>query len=228
METIEIKEIVERQGKALELKEPVKLVVDGDINAIADYLKTRSQTFDHKKAVILFDRSNLQVRFIESQNEFYSTEIKAGLKYNPKFLEFNINTNEYKGHAKLAEFYKMNRSFFLDISEAGILSGQLKNLQAKISKEIEKQNDNKGNVRDLKSQTASTNVMQTFKLNISVFKGLAKSVIEVELYFNPDDMSFACVSPMVTDHIETLKDSIFDEMKKGIQTLYPELTIIEV
>lgn len=228
METIEIKEIVERQGKALELKEPVKLVVDGDINAVIDYLETRHETFDHKKSVILFDRSNLTIKFIESQNDFYSTEIKASLKYNPKFLEFRINTGEYQAPQKLSEFYKMNRSCFFDISDAGILAGQLKNINAKISKEVDKQNDNRGNIRDLKATTAETNVAKTFKLNIPVFKGLDKQVLEVELYFDPDSLNFACVSPMVNDSIEQYKETVFNDLKKHIKGLYKEITIIEV
>ena len=52
-------------------------------------------------------------------------------------------------------------------SDFEVLAGQLKNINAKISKEIDKQNDNRGNIRDLKATTAETNVNKTFKLRIN-------------------------------------------------------------
>src|SRR5690606_9546607 len=102
---------------------------------------------------------------------------------------------------QLADKIRMNRSFFENKSDAMRLVSELREFEAKVNKEVESKADGRANRRVLLAQTVTTNVPESFRMNVPVFKGLGKVAIEVEIGIDPYDLSCRLISPGANDHI---------------------------
>lgn len=60
----------------------------------------------------------------------------------------------------------------------------LQNFKAKVDKEIEQSNNNRGDRRILINQAVEHNLPEAFTLILPIFKGTAKQTIAVEVYVN--------------------------------------------
>lgn len=222
-------EIVIREGKAVELHEPVKVVIAGTLDAPARWLETRmrlglvNQGANH----VLVDRENLSITLQCNENNYYGSCISGELIVSPEYKRFGINAGGYITNFDMAELIKMNRSFFETRSVAMNLVTELQNFRAKVDKEIEKSDNNRGDKRLLVNQVVQSNLPEAFNLKIPIFKGTAKQTLNVEVYISPADFSCTLVSPEANDLLEEMRDREMDAVISRIQTVCPDIVIIE-
>ena len=233
--------IIHKDG--LNAKAPNPIKIDGNIDSALNWLERRTiqtnfdlsianipgNNVEQRKAHVLIDRDKMTVSLVFNETDpFLKGHVTGKLEKHPDFLKWKINTGECWGHKALSEFIKMNRSCFSDKEIAMKLSSELANVKIKAETEIEKADDNKGNFRQLVAQRViASNVPADFKLNMPVFKGQKKVEIEVEVYVSASDYSVTLVSAEANDIISDVRDTIIDDQKKDIQTIAPELVIIE-
>jgi hypothetical protein len=124
----------------------------------------------------------------------------------------------------------MSRANFENRDVAIKLSDLLQNLKVKAEKEIENNNDNRGNRKILILQAIKEmNIPESFEIIIPIFKGAKKGVqIKVELYINADDYTITLVSPDAAESIRTTRDETIDNVLDAIRKIKEDLVIMEV
>lgn len=220
-------EIVIREGKAVELKEPVKVVIAGTIDAAARWLETRFDCLKEKSCYVIINREKLTISLQCNENNHYGTLVKGSLELSPEIKRFGINAGDYVTNFEMAELLKMNRSYFETKATAMKLVAELQNFRAKVDKEIENSNNNRGDRRMLVNQVVQSNLPEAFNINIPIFKGTQKQTIAVEVYVNPNDFSCTLVSPEANDLIEEMRDREMDAVLDRIKERCPYIVIIE-
>lgn len=220
-----LKEVIIREGSAANIYDPEKVTISGTIDAPARWLEKR--TVDTTKCNVLVDREYLGIQLTINEDDHFKTEVRGSLKVDPIFEKFGINSGKWRTPFEMAEFIKMNRTYFESIPVAMELVSALKNIKTKIDKAVEASDNNRGDKRILIDQTVKTNVPEKFVLCMPLFKGREKLRFEVEIYFNPSDVSCSLVSPEANDETERVKNSIIDDVLNRIEKVYPGIVIIE-
>lgn len=216
------------KGEALPPREPEKVNIKGTIESVLKYLQKRVNDIAQNACHILVDRDKMIISLINRENDYYQDRIVGALQLHPDLEKWNINTGETWTPKQLSEFVKMNRSCFQSKDIAMKLSKELQDIKVKVEKEAEKSDNNRGDYKAMIAQKViHSNIPESFKLNIPVFKGQPAKEFEVEIYISPDSFSCSFVSPEVNDIVHDVRDSIIDEQIKLIESIAPDIVIIE-
>lgn len=221
------KEYIIRKGEAMPVKEPTPVNIKAQIDAPARWLEKRVTEIDQKKAHVGVDREKFFIILVTEETSAYSNTIKGQLELSEEMKRFGINNGEYISAFEMADLIKKNRSYFESTTVSMKLLSELRNFKAKVDKEIEASDDKRGNRRILAAQVVESNLPDSFKIEIPVFKGQPRRTIAVEVEVNPDNLSCTLVSPEANDIVQTERDSIMNEVLSRIETAAPEIVIIE-
>lgn len=221
----EVKELIIREGKAQNLYDPEKVSIVGTIDAPARWLEKRK--VDPAQCNVIVDREKLSILLTINESDHFKTEITGTLSIEPIFDKFGINAGRWRTPFEMADFIKMNRTCFESTPIAMELVAALKNIKTKIDKAVEASDNNRGDKRILVDQTVKTNVPERFNLQMPIFKGSDRMTFEVEIYFNPSDITCSLVSPEANDEVERVKNGIIDNVLNRIKAAYEDIVIIE-
>lgn len=227
-------EIIIREGaapKVLDPKAPVKMDVNGTINAPLEYLSKRIDTINQKQCHIIVNRENITIELVVNESDEYTRgTIKGTLQFHPKFIEFGINTGKVWSPFDFGMFCKMNRAFFADINANMALVSACKNFTAKVNNQIERAAQENGNRTDNFAQVVNSNLPEKFTLSIPIFKGGKKEDLEVETFAKIDgrNVAFVLLSPGAEETLESLRDKAIDEQLVAIKEIAPDIAIFEV
>ena len=228
-------ELVIREGEAvkqLEPKAPVKTDLHGVIGVVQEYLAKRVATrqFTQERSHIIVNRENITIELVFNENDEYERgTVKGKLELHPKFKEFGINTNKVWSPEELGMFFKMNRSFFADKTENMKLVSALMNYEGTVNQQVKQGCDAKGNRTDNFSQVVQSNLPDSFRLRIPIFKGRPAEDLEVETFasVNGRDIRFVLLSPGAEETLEYIRDATIDEELDTIKEIAPNIAIIE-
>lgn len=104
----------------------------------------------------------------------------------------------------------------------------MRNFKATVTKDIETNDDKKGNRMAYVRQVIEGNQPPSFDLCIPIFKGQPKQKFTVEIDIDPDTLQATLVSPDAQDLIAEQRDKLMDDVLAGIKDLCPDIPIIEV
>lgn len=219
-------------GNSLPKKEPKILAIEGNIDSPRRVLNIRWKNLDQQSCHILVDRNPRQpfIKLVIDEANHYSGSIKGTVQYNPEFVKFGINQKKSFTLRDLSDFIKMNRYYFADSDVAMRLVAELRNFKAKVSKEMEKVSDNRGNAKILIDQVVDSNVPESFVLVIPIFKG-GKSVafkVEINISVRDADMDCQLESVEANDYIIDHCTKVIDEELNQIGLIAPEIVQIEI
>ena len=168
-------EVIIREGaapKVLDPKAPVKMNVNGTINAPFEYLSKRIDCIKQKECHIIVNREKITIELVVNESDEYTRGTIAGtLQFHPKFEEFGINAGKVWSPFDFAMFCKMNRAFFADKNANMSLVSACKNFTAKVNNQIERAIQENGNRTDNFAQVVKSNLPESFTLSIPSFKG---------------------------------------------------------
>lgn len=234
-------EIVIRHGEAPEAIPFRKSVhVSGNIDVPKEHLRSPGKRLteqyvhdseqDNQLAVsyLKVSRDDRSITFVEDAGMPWENKYHGQLKLDPRFERFQINTGHSRTTHELADLFKMNRTLFETKDKAMVLVSELRQFKAKVEKDIEENDDKRGNTKILYSQAVQSNIPKSFKLNIPVFKGQEPWLFEVEIEIDPSDLSCRLISPEANDFIEENTNNLIDSEIAVIQDQYPALRIFEV
>lgn len=222
-------DVVIREGEALPLHEPVKVVISGIIDSPARWLEARpglQQITD--KCHVKVNRENLSVTLQVNENAHYGTMITGSMELSEAFRKFHINDGHSFTLKELAMLFKMNRSFFETKQTAMELVALLQNFKGKVNKDLEASNDNRGNKKIDFVQAVESNLPEAFKLHLPIFKGIDSEDVVCEVFVDPDDWSCQLVSPDANDIMERYRDEEINKVIDRIEAAMPGVAIIEV
>lgn len=221
--------LIIREGAALPLREPQIVAISGVIDTPLLWLKKRVETIDQLHAHVVVSRDEMGVKLVVDESDFYKTTIVGKLELSKIFVDFGINSGRYKTPLELSEFIKMNRAYFDNREVAMNLVSVLRNFRAKIDKQVETEVDlNKGDRNLTRRMAVDSNVPKSFVLKIPVFKGSKPVELEIETYFNPDDLTCSLVSPQANEIMIDTRDMLIQNVIDGIADIAPRIAILEV
>lgn len=227
-------EVIIREGaapKVLDPKAPVKMNVNGTINAPFEYLTKRIDCINQKECHIIVNREKITIELVVNESDEYTRGTIAGtLQYHPKFEEFGINAGKVWSPFDFAMFCKMNRAFFADKNVNMSLVSACKNFTAKVNNQIERAIQENGNRTDNFAQVVNSNLPESFTLSIPIFKGGKKEDLVVETFAKIDgrNVAFVLLSPGAEETLEDLRDKAIDEQLNAIKAIAPDIAIFEV
>ena len=217
--------------KVLDPKAPVKMNVNGTINAPFEYLSKRIDCINQKDCHIIVNREKITIELVVNEADEYTRGTIAGtLQHYPKFEEFGINTGKVWSPFDFAMFCKMNRAFFADKNANMSLVSACKNFTAKVNNQIERAIQENGNSTDNFAQVVNSNLPESFTLSIPIFKGGKKEDLVVETFAKIDgrNVAFVLLSPGAEETLEDLRDKAIDEQLNAIKAIAPDIAIFEV
>lgn len=226
--TTDQKEMIIREGKAIDIPAPINLVLSGTIETPRLFLTKRLIIIDHLKSNICVNYEKMGILLTVNENNAWTKALIEGkieMLNDYKKYEINTGTN-WTPHA-LADFMKMNRSDFESKEAALKLINQLNNFTAKVNKELESTKDDRANYSLKRRQIVETNLPESFLICVRIFKGMKPVPIIVEVSINPETLNCVLISPSVNDYIhDNVEIQIAEEIAK-IALLAPEIVIIE-
>lgn len=229
------KELIVRAGEAepvVPFRKPVE--VKGNLNTPLKYLLNPPMWFTNGEdspleySCVKVNRDLGNIGLFVDEGSPWESRYFGSLNQHQLFLKFKINTGESFTAFELADLIKMNRSFFESNDKAMNLVSELRNFKAKVDKDLENFDDQRGNKRFLVSQAVDSNIPEAFKLNLPIFKGYDKVLFSVEIVINANDFSCTLISPEVMDYTNTHKNDLIDEQIKVISEIMPSLKIFEI
>lgn len=215
-------------GKALEPKEPQTVCLSGVIEAPLKWLEKRSGIIDHAQCHVSFDRESMIIGLTINEHDYYSDGITGRLLISPEFKKFGINEGKYMTGIELSDLIRMNRTYFESKNKAMELVTIMRNFKATVTKEIEANDDKKGNRMAYVRQVVEGNQPPSFDLNIPIFKGQPKQQFTVEIDIDPDTLQGTLVSPDAQDLIVETRDKLMDDVLDHISEQFPMIPIIEI
>ena len=233
---VQVAEVVIREVNSvneLPVKAPVKTSISGTIAAVEEFINKRrdqQEQINQKRCYILVDREAMTMTLHFNENDEYNRGTVTGkLVQHPKFVEFGINSGKEWEPNELGQFIKMNRAYFIDKAGSMKLVSDLKNFNANVSSKAEKQRAESGDFKDNYSGIVTSNLPESFKLNIPLFKGNQPEEIEVEFYasINGRVVSLQLFSPGASQAMDEVRDTIIDDQIMAIKALAPFIAVIE-
>lgn len=218
--------------KPLDPKYPVKTNLKGVIGAVVEYLSKRIDKgqFAQEDCHILVSREDVRIELVINEaDEDTRGSVVGQLAYNPKFIEFGINSGKTWSPSELGMFIKMNRSFFTDRKMNMELVSTLMNFQATVNNKIERSVAENGSRTDNFAQVVNSNLPKSFNIVMPIFKGMQAETIEVETFAQIDgrEVAFVLLSPGAQATLEELRDKVIDEQLSIIRSIAPDIAIIE-
>ncbi len=221
------------QGEApaqLDQKEPVKINIEGVIFSPLNFLDKRVKDIDQHKAHIIVCRDALQILLVINEDDAYTRgRVLGTLALSKIYKELGINTNKAWSPEKLGQFLKLNRSFFVDKNEGMKIVNLLKSFEAKVSQDVARETNEKGNRTASFKQAVDSNIPEKFKLKLPIFSGGDFVEVEVETYASVDgmDVSICLQSAGANEVIEDTKATVISDVIEKIRAIAPEIAIIE-
>ena len=232
-------EVIIRKGEAaraanpLPTKEPIRTNISGVISTPFDWLEKRVDTIDQKCANIQVDRENMRITLtVNEKDEYTKGTVTGKVEFTEIFKKTKIN-NPTDGWVpdRLGQFLRLNRGIAnSDRNEWMKLVSALKSFKATVQSNIEKVRDSSGSRSDVFQMVVQSELPKSFQINIPIFRGTPKTVIEVEFdhYVVDGDCMLQLVSPGANEAVESYRDQCIDDVLDKIKKIAPDIAIMEI
>lgn len=227
-------EVIIRKGEAtkeLNPKEPKVIAIVGVISSPLSWLEkrvTEPDQVDQRRCYIEVDKDEYTIHLIVDEKNAEGTSVVGQLELSPIFKEFGINSGKKWTPQSLAEFFKMNRSYFPSKETNMSLVSTLRNFTAKVDSDVEQQKDQKGSHSNLYRQTVNSNLPEEFTICLPIFKGGEAQEIVVETYADVDggSVSLTLVSAGANEFRDEQVNKQIDSVIESIIAIAPDIAII--
>ena len=214
------------EGKTLDPKHPKKIQIEGNIDAVKEFLTKRTaingqvlQNLDKEKAVIIVDEDKMHIQLLLDPENQDGTEVMAKLEFTTYLKDFHINGQKTFSREELVKLLRFSKLLFDDADkhEALLKAYQTFDFSASIQAAID--TDQRGNKKGSLTKVISTNLPADFILGLPIFKGQPKETFRVEICYDTTDASikFWFESVELAQLIDQRKIEIFEESLSDYQ-----------
>ncbi len=187
-----VKELVIRHGDAAPIREPKIVVLDGVIDAPAEFFRKRPDQVKKESAHVLFSFREMTIALILDEKDHFGGKIIGKLIDNPELKPFKINSGSGSFTVQtLKELFKTSRGFFASADENLKAISNLEKFRLNAELVIEKDGDDRGNKREMIEQKVTANVDLSFNLNLPVFIGQPSKKFKVDILFDIRDKAIS-------------------------------------
>lgn len=224
-----VSEVIIREGSAAVIHVPNGIEIsDASIGAVHEYLKKEGiDGTEIANSFVTFSYESLNLSLSFAHRREKADKICGVLKLHPDLKLWDINGKTSYSTFQLADFMKMNRHYFESKDIAMKLVSELRDFKGRVEADIEASDNKRGDRRVLVAQRATSNIPESFVLNLPVFVGTDSVKVVVEININADDLSCNLISPDLKGIIDLETRKIIDDELNSIKELFPELRIFQ-
>ncbi len=227
------KEIIIREGKALEPTPKIKLTdvkLVGTIEAPGEYYAKRPKQFKEERANIMYsknpERLYITLKTIENK-ERPKYEVTGKLILSEELLLFGIaykasQTPKQYTVQDLAKLLRFNKRLFTTAGEAKIMIEGLTKFKIKVSQEAQLIKDKGGNITDSFAQTVKHDCPMEFNVSMPLYKGKKEQKFKIEINFevkSANDITMWLESTELSTIIETQAEAFINEELEKMKTI---------
>lgn len=219
------KELIIRQGEALEVQNPLNVNIDGNIDAPSRFVEKRETK--PETSICYFSTTKGEIQLITDDREPFGKYIVTGkIKINPKYKALGINNADVTLPPKaLARKFKMLRRMFPSKEEHMRICNILNKFEAKVHKEFEESQSDNGDYKSLKNQIVESNIPSSFLMSVPIIEGEDETTIEVFTVIVAEGNTIKCSLESV-DAIEYIEDFFDKRVKDEVKKLEGKTTLI--
>lgn len=215
-----------RTGAALPLFSPLKIEVNGTLDAPARYFAKMAHDVNAEIAIVTVKRSSGKITLKTNPSDNFGKVIIGRIEEEERLTRFNINTTARMTRNDFVSLLKMNRSSFSSKEQHRELIKQIQSFSANVSSDIAKSSDTRGNKTDMLSKIVTADVLSEFTLKMPIFKGQGALSFMVEVCFEVTDadvrfwlesvdleeLKFNYTNDLIDAQIEALEPLLIIEM----------------
>lgn len=223
------------EGKVLDPKPPVKIVIAGHITAPAEFLTKRFrdrldshpgpnnghilQKVDLKSAVIVVDEAAMTISLLLDPENVYGTEITGKLEFTDLLEKFGINEETQYSRTEITKLLRFSRLLFRDAEEHEKVLAAFTKFDMKAFIEASQEEDQRGNSATTRKKRVETNLPNAFVLRLPIFKGQDPEEFSVDICLETVNsmVTFWFESVQLDELIEQRKIEIFQEQLQEFQ-----------
>ncbi|HWJ30177.1 MAG TPA: hypothetical protein VNS32_26820 [Flavisolibacter sp.] len=190
------------EGKALEEKAPLKIVMNGDIKTVSTFVEKRKkansqleadaglQTINPDRAIVIVNKEDLSILLLLDPESVYGAEVKAKLEMEPELEKFGIESDRKFTQQQLIKLLKYGKRWFADQSSHETLLQAYMKLDVRVTADLSNDApDGRGNRANSFAKKVTSNIPEDFILNIPIFKGQDYKKFRVEICLDSTDGS---------------------------------------
>jgi hypothetical protein len=165
-----VKELIIREGRALQVNNPSSVHISGHIDAPYRYYEKRAgKSLDKEKAHLEVDTQNKKIILDTDPSDDLSPVITGSIKRYKPLMQMQINEGTMFGKDDFKLLMKKHRFLFKKSSDCGELVNKLENLDMTIQRELEDKDDSRGNRSLVAKQTVKSEIPETITLESQIF-----------------------------------------------------------
>lgn len=176
-----VNEVVIRHGEAPEIHEPVRVSLNGSIEAPREFFRKRYELHEAKDTHVIYSKDKLFVELRCNEKEFDGATIRGELKENEEIKSLGINQEKTFTHADLLKKLKFMRRYFKEIDGYNVLIDNLQKLKVNVQRDIQAESDNRGNKTASIDVKVKTETALNFTMKTNLYKGLKEVVFQVDI-----------------------------------------------
>lgn len=213
------KEFVLREGAAREDKAPKSIIMEGTLQAPAQFLDGKKDEANPKTAHIriMNDKGILELH-LQDIDPFTEHIITGKLRRDSAIDQFKINSDFRWTIQLFLKFIKTMRFYFADATQCQALVSSLQKWSAKVEMVIKEHQDTSGNsMFQLEKKVGEVEMMNSFVLNIPIYQGYSKAKFKVEIGLDPKSSSvdlYLISDELIELEIQLREKYIEQEIKK--------------
>lgn len=221
--------IIVLTGSAPVQYNPEPVNITGNIDAPSRFIEGRREDFkDSQRHCMVSKTEGTILLVLNEQSVVNHYTVSGKIEIGKKFQKLGINSDSSAySPEELANKLKLLRSMFKNNMEHANICGTLRNLKAKINKEIESLDDRKGNVTANFKQTVESNMPDAITLRLPLLEGEEPVEIEVNVILETDGASqIKCYLESI-DAAELIEELFEKRVNEEVEKIKDFVTVIE-
>jgi hypothetical protein len=179
-----------REGKALDLKPPEKILIAGDIKTVASFITQRMaqeagkcglQTIDKATALVIVNKEELTIELLLNPEDHFAPKVLGTLLPEPELEKWGINTTQTFTKEQLVKLIKFNKMVFKDPTKHAEMLLAFQKVSSTVNIKTNESSDERGNKERAFVKEVTSNAPTEFILEIPIFKGFPASSFRVEV-----------------------------------------------
>lgn len=173
------------EGEAPKPIDLMPLEIKGDINAVADFLSTR--TIKKEDSYIIFNEKDMKIKLVVDEKLPIATTVIGSMEVYNELANFGINSGKRYSLSEIQTLIKLNRFWFNDKDAHMKLVSDLKSFNARVQSEVRIDEDKRANKNNAFTKQVTTDLAADFILRMPIFKGSQASIFRVEICYEVTD-----------------------------------------
>jgi hypothetical protein len=221
--------IIVLTGEAPKQYNPEPVTINGNIDAPSRFVDGKNKEFEKSQRHCMVSKTDGKIVLILNEQSIVNRyTIQGRISIGKKFKALGINQdNVAYSPEELANKFKLLRAMFKNNMEHASICSTLRNLKAKVNRDIDNQDDRKGNVTTNFKQTVESNMPDAITLKLPLLEGEDPVEVEVNVVLETNGATDILCYLESIDAAEIIEKLFEQRVNQEVEKLKDFVTIIE-